>query len=529
MKKSVFLASCIFVLSACVSEPIDPSFKGSAAVDKREAAKTRVSLGLTYLKNGNFTQAKSNLDRALKFDPKSSDAHFAMAFYFQQVDEIALAEQYYESALSLSDSDPNIVNSYGVFLCQQGKYDKAKRYFLDAVNAQNYAATAETYENLAICTQSQGDVTGAKKYFNSALNHQPTRSSTLLMLTNLYVQEGQWEEAKKKLVRYERSAPVSAETLYLNYQIAQGTGDFDTAKGYGNLLVRNYPEHEYARSYMSSTTNKSASVHKLVALTEQQSIAKNASELNRQSSTQESIDTSRTIEKSSPLNEPLNAQANDDQTTLPTTLVRKTSTLLTTKDGEAAAIDKTPVNSEIIEEQTIQQETNEIKVAASMESEVEEATASDTDAVEIEKEIIAASDEIDGNVVVSNEASPRLIVSVDTKREASEPELDNSGLNSQDSTIDTSTAELAEAKELVQQNDSTELNNDPAIPELLTINDLSELGEGWHLVQKKENLYRIALKYDVTMAQLMEWNGLDDASDILWGTRMRVKEPSSNE
>ena len=43
----------IFALSACASQNAG---SGADDFDKQKAAKTRLSLGLTYLENGNFSQ-----------------------------------------------------------------------------------------------------------------------------------------------------------------------------------------------------------------------------------------------------------------------------------------------------------------------------------------------------------------------------------------------------------------------------------------------------------------------------------------
>lgn len=252
MLRAIIGSLLVLSLSACVSEPRDPSFRGVGAFDTKEAAKTRVSLGLTYLQNGNFAQAKFNLDKALEFAPRDGQAHFAMAFYYQQVEEFERAEESYEQALSFSNNDPDVLNSYGAFLCQQGNYDKAKGYFLRAVDNRNYVSSAETYENLALCSQSQGNNQEAIRYFNSALNHQPTRSDSLFLLTKLYIEEAQWEDAKKTLFKYERNAPISAESLYLQFQIAEGMNDKKTAMGYGEILKSMYPEHPNTKAYIAS-------------------------------------------------------------------------------------------------------------------------------------------------------------------------------------------------------------------------------------------------------------------------------------
>jgi type IV pilus assembly protein PilF len=237
---AIFL--CAF-LGACVTEPRDPAFAGAAGINKEAAAKNRVSLGLTYLSNGNFSQAKANLDKALNFAPKSADAHFAMAYYYQQVDELILAEEYYLQALKFGPENPNIINSYGAFLCELGRYEKAKSYLLKAATSKRYISVAETYENLAICAVDQGKIDEAIGFLDLALNHQPTRSKSLFFLAQLKKEQGNYDEAKKILWKYDRVARFSPDSLWLSYEIAQGLGDTKAALGYGELMQSMFPEH----------------------------------------------------------------------------------------------------------------------------------------------------------------------------------------------------------------------------------------------------------------------------------------------
>ncbi|MGQ8365164.1 type IV pilus biogenesis/stability protein PilW [Glaciecola sp. 1036] len=405
MLKKLAIVGLVIGLSGCVSEPVDPAFVGTGAIDKEEAAKTRVSLGLTYLKNGNYAQAKSNLDKAIEFAPRSGEAHYAMAYYFQQVGEADIAEEYYENALGYSRNDPDIVNSYGAFLCEQGRYEKAKDYFLKAVSARSYSATAETYENLAICSQNQNQIDEAITYFNSALNHQPTRPRSLFLLAKLYVQKQQWEEAKKMLWRYERNATVNPESLFLNYQIAQGMNDLKAAVGYGDLLKQMYPEHQHTATYVA-----------------QMGKFKPAAKVTRKLQTVEP------------------------------------------KVVEAAP--------EIEQQQT-----------SAMEAQVEEVSVAESSTPAQQLEVVETYEDTTSSNTEEDIASVQ-----------ADPVVEE---------VESSTQET------------------PTEPE--------EVEEGYHIVQPKENLYRISLKYNVKMDKLLDWNNINDASDIKIGTKLRVKEPKADE
>ncbi len=241
--KKVALIWFVLFLAGCSSQPSEKGFVGVGNFDEIEAAKTRVSLGLTYLKNGNFSQAKFNLDKALEFAPRSGEANYAMAFYYQQVNEFELAQEYYQSAIGYSRNDPDVLNSYGVFLCEQGSYDEAKTYFLRAVDDKKYISTAETYENLALCSIQSGNKVEAITYLNNALSHQPTRASSLLTLAELYVDSENWDLAEKTLWKYKKNGFVNENSLWLSFQTAQAQNKLREALEFAEYLKSVYPQH----------------------------------------------------------------------------------------------------------------------------------------------------------------------------------------------------------------------------------------------------------------------------------------------
>lgn len=260
-----FLSAIIFT-SGCVSNSQSGLYGGN--FDHEEAAKTRMSLGLTYLQNNNYTQAKKNLDKALEFNPRSADVQFAMAYYYQLVGDNLRAEEYYETAIDLAPNNGDIANSYGAFKCQNGEYEKAKAYFFDAINNRLYANAAQTYENLALCAQSQGKLDEAIGYFQDALKHQPARGKSLFLLSELYRVSEQWELAESTLRKYERVAKVTPDSLWLAYEIAKGKGDLETAKGYGEMMMSLFPESELTKRYLVQRESMQNKVVKTVKSTQ---------------------------------------------------------------------------------------------------------------------------------------------------------------------------------------------------------------------------------------------------------------------
>jgi type IV pilus assembly protein PilF len=490
MLKALMCVLAILVLSACVSEPRDPSFIGGRAFDAEAAAKTRVSLGLTYLQNGNFSQAKFNLDKALEFAPRSGQAHYGMAFYYQQVDEPELAQESYEKALSFSNNDPDVVNSYGAFLCQQGKYEKAKEYFLKAVNNRNYISTAETYENLAICSQSQGKNQAAIEYFASALNHQPTRPQSLFMLASLYVEEEQWQEAKRTLFKYERSAQISAESLYLQFQIAQGLNDTKTAVGYGEILKSMFPEHANTKKYLAAM-GKFKPAATVTRKIREKTESSNVSGLN--------VETLAQV-----------LSASEDAVAV----------VQTDSDEPIIIIEDTTIVDTILEDTTA--ENTRLLGIARENAVLDDTMAKDTMAEDTATENTAAENTAVAEDKDTDEDKLSRIFALESAQEIE--------------TADTNAEELAEkvnrSDNQISDNAASAQLQSPAQAEADTasvgVETAAQLSD-FHTVQPQENLYRISLKYNVKMKMLLDWNELQDASSIQTGTKLRVRAPNNNE
>ena len=258
----ICLLGAALAASGCVSNNQAGSYGSN--FDREEAAKTRMSLGLTYLQNNNYSQAKKNLDKALAFNPRSADVQYAMAYYYQLVGDNQRAEEFYEAAIDLAPNNGDIANSYGAFKCQNGQYEDAKAYFYDAINNRLYANAAQTYENLALCAQSQGNVEEAIGYFKDALKHQPARAKSLYLLTQLYTVSEQWTLAKQTLKQYEKVARVSPDSLWLSYEIAKGQKDIETADGYGEMMQTLFPEHPLTKRYLEESKASPSRVVKVV-------------------------------------------------------------------------------------------------------------------------------------------------------------------------------------------------------------------------------------------------------------------------
>ncbi|TMP29391.1 type IV pilus biogenesis/stability protein PilW [Pseudoalteromonas rubra] len=237
------------VLSGCVTETRyansdKPVVQSKAS--REDAAKTRISLALQYLANGNNTQAKYNLERALTLAPQLPEAHYSLAYYYEQVGENARAEQAYQKALALAPKDPNTLNNYGTFLCRIGKYDEATEQLFKAIEIPSYIRVAQSYENLALCALRQDNFELALEYLSSAEKHNGQRQSTLLLMAGLHYAKSELHRAEEVLKVYGDRGFVSARGLLLSHLLELRKGHLQQAEETATLLLQTYPESPQA-------------------------------------------------------------------------------------------------------------------------------------------------------------------------------------------------------------------------------------------------------------------------------------------
>jgi len=239
------------LLAACVREgPVDPL---STKAGRAAASEAYIQLGLGYLQEGETARAKVPLVKALELDPRSSDAHAAMALVFQAEMEPALADEHFRKALSSrsDDSRTRILNNYGSFLYEQGRYKEAMQYFSKASEDALYAGRPRVFENMGLTALKLNQPEQAAEYFERTLRLSPKEPQALLELAELARLKGEYAKALGYYERFSELSTQNARSLLLGIRLASHTGDRDKSKSLGLQLKRLYPATAEYRQYLS--------------------------------------------------------------------------------------------------------------------------------------------------------------------------------------------------------------------------------------------------------------------------------------
>lgn len=259
--RKISVAGCVFLLllSGCVSEStiVGNDRPGQPRTDMKEAARTRMSLGLNYLQRGDNTQAKYNLEKASQLAPDLADVDNALAYYYQQVGELEQAEDSYRDALRKDSNNADTYNNFGAFLCQHQKYQQAEELLLAAIKRPGYIRVADSYENLAFCSLEQKDYVKYHQYLKQSLQHNSNRSSALYNMAVIEYAMGNLAEAKRWQGRLHQLGQVSAEATLLRYIVAYYNGDIPEQQTAEKFLLSVYPTSPEANMVLASDFSKS--------------------------------------------------------------------------------------------------------------------------------------------------------------------------------------------------------------------------------------------------------------------------------
>ena len=220
---------------------------GKSTPPRAGEADIYVNLAAAYMRNGQMAVALQQAKKAIRIDPDNSNAQNVIALIYTRLGESGLAEMHYRTGLNAAPRDPYIRNSYGTFLCQQGRYQEAEQEFVNALKNPLYQAPELAYTNAALCTADEGNRERSKAYLRKALQANPNFAPALLQMAKLSLMDGDFSDARIYLQRFATVAPHNAESLWTGIQTERALDDQDRAASYLLQLKSGFPDSPEAR------------------------------------------------------------------------------------------------------------------------------------------------------------------------------------------------------------------------------------------------------------------------------------------
>jgi type IV pilus assembly protein PilF len=254
------LAVLGMVVAACSSQQIIPAPESSTKPAKavktpQESAAIWVQLGQHYLELGKYDIAREDLEKALKFDPKSVDAHTVLATLYDRVGDRNTAEQHYREAAELAPTAGAANNNYGLYLCKLGKFEQAQKRF-DIAKADGFYKDRDIiYLNSGTCLLlANGPKDAAEADFRRALEINPKNGQALYQLASVLYDKNDYFKARAFIQRFDALGQPSPDALLLARNIEVKLGNNDAARDYTQRLRDQFPDATQTRSLDAAST-----------------------------------------------------------------------------------------------------------------------------------------------------------------------------------------------------------------------------------------------------------------------------------
>jgi type IV pilus assembly protein PilF len=238
-----------FMLTACNHNP--PPYQRPVRTYKKEPAKAAIAnmqLAIEYMKLGQLANARACIEKALGEDSSNPDVQMTAGLVYERINEMSKAEHAYDAANRLGKGDPNIANTYAVFLCRTGKTAAGEKLFLEVTVNPLYQTPWVALSNAGACARGAGDSVNAEKFFNRALAIRPNYTEALLQLGNVAFDGGNAAQAIDIVQRYLALNPPTPEVLWLGFRAQRKLGDAVAAAVYARRVQTEFPNSEQAQN-----------------------------------------------------------------------------------------------------------------------------------------------------------------------------------------------------------------------------------------------------------------------------------------
>lgn len=246
MPAALVLLPLAVLLPACVAMGPTGDEAGT------EAALFNTRLAAEYLRRGDVQTAMTKVDKALEQDGELAEAYLVKGMIYARAEEYDEADDYYQQAADLAETDPAILNNVAAYLCRRGHNEDGEEIFLDVAKMATFARPAVALTNAGMCARRDSEAERAERHFRRALELEPAYAPALWHMSELSLEQGDYLSARGFLQRMESVRRLGPDALWLGVRIERQLEDQAAATRYADILLRDFPQSEQARALLEN-------------------------------------------------------------------------------------------------------------------------------------------------------------------------------------------------------------------------------------------------------------------------------------
>ena len=228
----------------------------SDETDQRRRARLRVELASGYFEQGQTKVALDEIKQSLATDPSFVEAYNLRGLIYMRLNEISLAEDSFQRALSLNPRDANVAHNYGWLLCQQARYAESFKLFAQAAANPTYTDKAKTFMALGVCQVSAGQPSEAEQSLRHSYELDAGNPVTGYNLAKLLYARGDLTRAQFYIRRLNNSELANAQTLWLGIKTERKLGNQEAVAQLAGQLKKRFAQSPEAAAYEKGSFNE---------------------------------------------------------------------------------------------------------------------------------------------------------------------------------------------------------------------------------------------------------------------------------
>lgn len=217
-----------------------PVSQQPAVGEAQTRAKAHADLGVAYYETGRMAIALEESRKAVDADPSYAPAYNLRGLVHMYLLESQQAEESFRKAMSLAPADPETNNSFGWFLCTQGREKEGIEHLMTSVKNPLYATPTRPYTNAGLCSLRLKDYAAAEAYFKRAVAADNRNAQALYHLADLSYKHNNYNTAQNLINALHDQQQPNAESLWLALRIERKLGDRLAEAKFASQLRRNF-------------------------------------------------------------------------------------------------------------------------------------------------------------------------------------------------------------------------------------------------------------------------------------------------
>ena len=212
---------------------------------------TNLQLSAEYLQRGKLKFAKERLDKAIEMAPDDSRVNNMMGLLQWRLGNYERAQRFFRDAVAAKPRNPEAFNNYGVFLCSRGQIDEAEKWFKKALADRLYKTPADANVNAGVCLMRKPAPALAEEYFRTALKFNPKIPVALYQMAKINYDSGKTLAARGLIQRFFEVSDDTPESLFLGTKIERALRNRNQAASYALRLRGKFPDSLEAKQLKS--------------------------------------------------------------------------------------------------------------------------------------------------------------------------------------------------------------------------------------------------------------------------------------